>query len=186
MNYKRLSTSRGAWIAAAACWFLLGAAPFAQAQSTDEETEPPAAPTAAAADADSATEPGVDPAAAPEWHHRRPAPSGVDARLAQLSTDLHLDAGQQERIKPILVAQREEAQRLMRDATLKPADRQKRLLALGDRSSEQIRAQLTDAQREQYIKPRTVQSTANEPPRIRRGATKPPKAGTKPARTDKP
>lgn len=121
-------------------------------------TDPAAAVGASAAEA--GTEPGADAdgAASPPRHARPPA-TGVDAQLQRLASDLGLDSGQQERIRPVLMAHREELERLKRDAHLAPAERQRRILALGDRTADQIRAQLNDDQRARYIKPRAAAAT---------------------------
>jgi hypothetical protein len=88
------------------------------------------------------------------------AATGPDAQLRRLTVDLKLDAAQQAKIRPILVARSEQMQQLQQDRQLAPAERQKRALAIGDRSAEQIRAQLTEAQRAQYIQPRTAVAQA--------------------------
>ena len=121
--------------------------------SPADEVPPPA--TDAAAPAEASATPPAESEPPPVWNRPRPPLQGVDAQLHRLATDLRLDAGQQQKIRPILVAQRDEWQRLQRDPTLQAAERHTRILALGDRVAEQIRAQLTDEQRAQYIKPRT-------------------------------
>jgi hypothetical protein len=103
------------------------------------------------------------------WNRRRKAPTGADAQLQRLAADLKLDAAQQAKIRPILVARNEQMQRLQQDKLLTPAERRQRVLAIGDRSAEQIRAQLTDAQRAQYIRPRAATAVAQAGPALRRG-----------------
>ncbi len=85
--------------------------------------------------------------------------TGPTGTVQRLASDLGLDAGQQERIRPVLMAHRDELQRLKRDAHLAPAERQRRILALGDRTADQIRAQLNDDQRARYIQPRAAAAT---------------------------
>jgi len=171
------------WLRTAACLAVLGApslAALAQEPADDPETEQ-AAPLAVPS---GAAQSGSEPP--PAWNRRHQAPGGVDGQLRRLAADLNLDGGQQQQIRPILLAQREQMQRLQRDAGLAPAERQKRILALGDRSAEQIRAQLNDAQRAQYIKPRT-NSPASEPASpVRRGSAPPSTPGTKPGKEVKP
>ena len=110
------------------------------------------------AESGAAPQPQSEPPAV--WNHRRTGPTGVDGLLRRLAADLKLDAGQQAKIRPILVAQREQMQRLHLESQLAPAERQQRILALGDRSADQIRAQLNDVQRAQYIKPRAAPAPA--------------------------
>jgi hypothetical protein len=165
----------------AACVAVLGApslAALAQAPADPRETEQPASP----AEPSGAAQPDNEPP--PVWNHRHKAPSGVDGQLRRLAADLNLDAGQQQKIRPILLAQREQMQRLQRDSGLAAAERQKRILALGDRSAEQIRAQLTDAQRAQYIQPRTKSPAPASP--VRRGSTAASTPGTTPGKEVKP
>lgn len=162
------------WLRTAA-WVLVAGAvsPPALAQmpadsAAGEKMEAQSAP-------DSATPPGAashsEPAGPATWNKRRAAPTGVEAQLRRLAADLKLDAAQQAKIRPILVARSEEMQRLQHDTRLTPAERRQRALAIGDRSADQIRAQLTDAQRAQYIRPRTVTTVAQAGPAPKRGAT---------------
>lgn len=122
--------------------------------------------TAGAPDAASQSAPG-----APAQWNRRPRPaSGVDGQLRRLAADLKLDAAQQAKVRTILVARSEQMQALQHDTRLTPAERRQRVLAIGDSSAEQIRAQLTDAQRAQYIQPRAATALAQAGPAGRRGA----------------
>ena len=86
------------------------------------------------------------------------------------AADLKLDAAQQAKVRTILVARSEQMQALQHDTRLTPAERRQRVLAIGDSSAEQIRAQLTDAQRAQYIQPRAATAVAQAGPAGRRGA----------------
>ncbi|MBS0375936.1 MAG: hypothetical protein JSR73_15260 [Proteobacteria bacterium] len=132
------------------------------------------APSAAGATAEHEREaevPATAPVEAeppPEWNRPRPPLQGIDAQLHRLAVDLRLDEGQQQKIRPILVAQRDEAQRLQRDPQLKAPERHARLLALGDRTADQIRAQLTDEQRAQYVKPRSRSAVSGKAHAVRR------------------
>lgn len=166
------------WGAAACLMTLLAVAADVCAQTT--ETAPSAeAPRAAdastlvtepAAEADTPARPEAEGELAPEWNRPRPPLQGIDAQLHRLATDLRLDAAQQQKIRPILAAQRDEMQRLQRDPQLKSVERHSRILALGDQVAEQIRAQLTDEQRAQYIKPRARRVTTRPAPGARRPA----------------
>jgi hypothetical protein len=185
------------WLATAACVVAIAAATLtAEAQTPAEVQTPAEAPTppdtqetaqptsttepAAAAEPDAAAQPDSEPP--PAWNRPRAAPRGVDAQLTRLAADLGLDAGQQEKIRPILVAQRDEMQRLQHDPRLSPAERQQRILAVGDRTANQIRAQLTDAQRAQYIKPRAATVVAQSASPARRSPAPTSTPGAEPAR----
>jgi hypothetical protein len=166
------------WAVAACVSAMLGVATHGRAQTPEAsapDEAPPPATEAAAAEAPAALPAEGEPP--PVWNRPRPPLQGIDAQLHRLATDLRLDAGQQQKIRPILVAQRDEWQRLQRDPTLKPVERHTRILALGDRVAEQIRAQLTDEQRAQYIKPRARSaeprhgSAARHPPAATSTAT---------------
>ena len=139
-----------------------------------------AAEPAAAADPNAAVEPEAEPPGV--WNRRRAAPTGVDAQLRRLAANLRLDAGQQEKIRPILLAHRDQVERLLHDTQLAPAERQKRVLALGDRSADQIRAQLTDDQRAQYIQPRAAPVVAQAASAAKRGTAAAAAPGTKPVK----
>jgi Spy/CpxP family protein refolding chaperone len=183
------------WLCTMACVAALGAPslPVLAQTSTDaRETEQPPSLAEPAAETEVATE--ADPKAAsptesepqPVWNRRRVAPGGVDGQLRRLADDLRLDAGQRQKIRPILLAQRDQMQRLQRDSALAPAERQKRILALGDRSAEQIRAQLTDEQRAQYIKPRPKTAVSPLTSPARRGSAGASTPGTQAGKEVKP
>jgi hypothetical protein len=176
------------WFRAAAWVVVAGAvSPSALAQvpagsTAGEKTEATSEPQrAAGADTASHSEPDVT---AP-WNRRRRAPTGVDGQLRRLAADLKLDAAQQAKVRPILVARSEQMQRLQHDKLMTPAERRQRVLAIGDSSAEQIRAQLTDAQRAQYIGPRAATAVAQAEPAVRRGGmaaapTPAPRKGARP------
>ena len=154
-----------AWLTASAAATLTA---LAQAPADTRAAEPPASTAEPAAEPNAASDSVSE--SAPAWNRRRAAPAGVDGQLRRLAADLGLDAGQQNKIRPVLVAHREQVQRLLRDTRLAPAERQKRMFALGDRSADQIRAQLTDAQRTQYIQPRVAAPLTQAASPARRGA----------------
>jgi hypothetical protein len=181
-----LRTGRLHWLWAAASLAATGAVTLTALAQAPAETTGQAGPPAAATEAADAIEPSAaaqsasEPAA--DWNHRRVAPGGVDGQLRRLAADLKLDASQQAKIRPILVAQREEMQRLQRDTQLAQAARQQRILALGDRTATQIRVQLTDAQRAQYIQPRTAVVVAQAGSSAARRPTAASTSGAVPAR----
>lgn len=145
------------WLRAAAWVVVIGAlSPSVLAQAAAEsaigenmqpasEPQGPAAPGAA---------PQSEPDAPVTSSRRRSTPTGVDAQVRRLTADLNLDPTQRAKIRPILVARSEDMQRLRQDTQLTPAQRRERTLAVGDRSADQIRAVLTDAQRAQFVQPR--------------------------------
>ena len=158
------------WLRAAAWVVAAGAVPpSALAQVSPDsaagETAQPASEPQQAAGTASQSEPD-GPA---QWNRRRTTPHGADAQLRRLAADLKLDAAQQAKVRTILVARNEQMQRLQHDTQLTPAERHQRVLAIGDQSAEQIRAQLTDAQRAQYIRPRAATPVAQAGAAGRRG-----------------
>ena len=168
------------WLRAAAWLVVAGAvspsvlaqapADSAAGEKTEAASEPP---TSAAPDTASPSEPSSGPAT---WNRRPKASTGVDAQLKRLAVDLKLDAAQQAKIRPILIARNEQMQRLQQETKLPPPERRQRALAVGDHSAEQIRAQLTEAQRAQYIGPRTTTVVAQAGPTMRRSGMAPPPA----------
>lgn len=166
------------WLRAAAWVVVAGAvSPSALAQVPTEDSTP-GEKTEAASEPQKAAGPATAAHSEPDGPsslNRRPkAPTGVDAQLKRLAADLKLDAAQQAKIRPILVARSEQMQRLQHDTQLPPAERRQRALAIGDRSAEQIRAQLTAAQRAQYIGPRGATAMAQAGPAVRRSGMAPP------------
>jgi hypothetical protein len=163
------------------CWFRTAAWVVVAGVVSPSALAQVPADSAAGENTEAASEPlraaGPDTAAHSEpdgpasWNRRPKAPTGVDAQMKRLAADLKLDAAQQAKIRPILVARSEQMQRLQHDTKLTPAERRQRVLAIGDRSAEQIRAQLTEAQRAQYIQPRVAVAEAQAGPAVRRGGT---------------
>lgn len=159
------------WFRAAAWVVVAGSVSPALAQapadSTAGEKKQASGEPQGTAGPDSASHSAPDVPA--HWNRRRSVPPGVDGQLRRLAADLKLDAAQQAKIRPILLARSEQMQRLQHDTHLTPAERRQRVLAIGDRSAEQIRAQLTDVQRAQYVQPRAATPVAQAGAAGRRG-----------------
>lgn len=125
----------------------LAAVDASAASSADEADQPEDAAPAAAADS------AVAPASA---SNRRPAlrVGTLDGRVQLLAKELGLSPAQQGQVKKVLLAQRQQVAALWSDSAVPAALRVSRTQAIGDRTADQIRALLTDVQREKYIKPR--------------------------------
>jgi hypothetical protein len=85
---------------------------------------------------------------------RHTVKSGLNQRMALLSKELNLDEAQQAAVRRLLLQQREQTIRVWNDETTPAAVRIKATQGLADRTAEQIRALLTDAQRSHYSQPR--------------------------------
>ena len=86
---------------------------------------------------------------------RLPAVSPLDRRIALLVRELDLDRTQQLKVKAVLEGQREQILRVWQDESLPGALRVARTQAISERTEDGIRALLTEAQRQKYMKPRT-------------------------------
>jgi hypothetical protein len=71
-----------------------------------------------------------------------------------LSRELTLDPGQQAAVRRLLLQQREQTLKVWSDETVPAAVRIKATQGVADRTAEQIRALLNDAQRSRYTQPR--------------------------------
>lgn len=87
---------------------------------------------------------------APAAHPRQ---SGLDARVELLARELDLDAGQQARVRAILVRQREDVRAAWSNEAVPAQLRVEATRAIGARTADSIREVLTDKQREKYLKP---------------------------------
>lgn len=79
----------------------------------------------------------------------------LDRRVALLARELDLDAAQKLKVRSLLEGQREQVVRVWQDESVPGAVRVARTQAISVRTEDGIRALLTDAQRQKYIKPRT-------------------------------
>ena len=78
----------------------------------------------------------------------------LDGRVQLLAKELDLSPTQQGQVKKVLMAQRQQVAALWNDTSVPAALRVSRTQTIGDRTADQIRALLNEAQREKYIKPR--------------------------------
>ena len=95
----------------------------------------------------------------------RPAhASNLEDRVKLLTTELNLDATQQEALRRILLEQRDRIQKVWNDAGSPPAVQVAATRGISERTGDQIRALLTEAQRKQYNqarKPREAKDKAD-------------------------
>lgn len=110
---------------------------------------------AAAAHTAVAADMSADRAVASSRATGSPAVSPLDRRIALLARELDLDAAQQLKVRALLEGQREQIVRVWQDESLPGALRVARTRAISERTEDGIRALLTDAQRQKYLKPRT-------------------------------
>ena len=101
------------------------------------------APAAQASVAPSKAE--AEPPGEPGIRHRPMSP--LDKRVALLTKELKLDAGQQAKVKKILQDQQMQVSRLWNDTSMAPALRVNATQTIGDRTADQIRALLNEEQR---------------------------------------
>ena len=78
----------------------------------------------------------------------------LDKRVQLLAAELNLDAPQQAAVRSLLLQQREQTLKVWNDQTVPAAVRIKSTQGVSDRTAEQIRALLNDAQRSRYTQPR--------------------------------
>jgi hypothetical protein len=119
----------------------VAAAPMGAAPAAQTADEAPAGAEAASA---ASQPPG----------RRRHAGSPLERRVALLAKELDLNPAQQTRVKALLESQRQEVARVWSDGSIPSAIRISRTQAIGDRTADQIRALLDEAQRKKYIQPR--------------------------------
>ena len=91
---------------------------------------------------------------------RRAVPS-LDRRLQALTRELGLDAGQQARVREILTAQREAVRRIWVDPAVPPVERAAATQAQTERTGDDIRAILNDAQKKIYNRARNDSQLSN-------------------------
>ncbi len=88
---------------------------------------------------------------------------GLEERVQLLAKELDLDARQQTSVKAILAAQRAEMLKAWSDPTVPAAMRVGTTQAISERTSERIRAVLTDSQRDKYHKLRPHETPVGAP-----------------------
>ena len=123
--------------------------------------EPAVAAEAPAADASATAEPATpgEVAATPARRRLDTRGATLDGRIRLLAKELDLSPAQQGQVKKVLLSQREQVVALWNDTSVPAALRVSRTQTIGDRTADQIRALLNDAQREKYIKPRVRDAT---------------------------
>jgi hypothetical protein len=108
---------------------------------------------AATADAESARPAGLA-APTPRLAARDRVATTIDGRVKLLSKELELDAGQQRELRAILERQRDAVKRVWGNGNLLPTERGAAVRAITDRTADQTRALLTEAQRKKYNPPK--------------------------------
>ena len=92
------------------------------------------------------------------------ATNPLDRRIELLARELDLDAAQKLKVRAVLEGQREQVVRVWQDESVPGALRVARTQAISERTEDGIRALLTDAQRQKYIKPRTDRAATGGSP----------------------
>ena len=82
------------------------------------------------------------------------AASALDRRIELLARELDLDAAQKLKVRALLEGQREQVVLAWQDESVPGALRVARTQAISERTEDGIRALLTDAQRQKYLKAR--------------------------------
>lgn len=96
-------------------------------------------------------------------------------QLAHLTKQLQLTADQQAKIGPLLQSRDQQIQALRADGSLSPSDRRAKMMTIVQDSTQQIGAQLTDAQRDQW---KAMREKAMERQQERRGQGVPSSSGS--------
>jgi hypothetical protein len=87
------------------------------------------------------------------------ATTPLDRRVELLARELDLDAAQKLKVKALLEGQREQVARTWQDESVPGALRVARTQAISEHTEDGIRALLTDAQRQKYLKARPDHAT---------------------------
>ena len=95
---------------------------------------------------------------------RAGATNPLDRRIELLARELDLDQAQQLKVRALLQGQREQIVRVWQDESVSGAVRVARTQAISEQTEDEIRALLTDAQRQKYFKPRTDRGAAGGTP----------------------
>jgi hypothetical protein len=90
--------------------------------------------------------------------------SALDRRVALLVRELDLDDSQRLKVRALLVGQREQVLRVWDDESLPSGLRVKQTQAISERTQDEIRALLTDEQKQKYSKPRPAGAAAGGSP----------------------
>ena len=122
---------------------------------------------AAAADVKSAR-PAAEVIPIPRLTARDRVAATIDDRVRLLSKELELDARQQRELRAILERQRDAVKRVWGNGDLLPTERGAAVRAITDRTADQTRELLTEAQRKKYNppKPAGASSPASSAPDV--------------------
>lgn len=138
---------------------LLGSAAFAQDQPA-AGSPPPASAQTPAQNTQAAPPPDAQAPPAPVVQDRgAPYPQRLARRLARR---LSLTPAQESQIEAILAARQQQAQSIRADATLTPKERRVSLRGIFQDSDRRIKATLTFAQRQQYMRWKQEQRARRE------------------------
>ncbi len=121
---------------------------------------------AAVATAQDAAAPAPTQPAAPVARHvvrHRSAALALDDRVQLMAKELDLDATQQAELKGILLNQRAQVLEVWNNSSVPAALRISATQAISEQTGDRIRAMLTDAQREKYIKSRPHDTPVGAP-----------------------
>ena len=88
--------------------------------------------------------------------------SGLDERIKLLARELDLDAKQQSDLKRVLEEQRERVVRAWADGSVPAGVRVQTTQKISERTSDQIRALLSEEQRKRYIQPKSREMEQNQ------------------------
>jgi len=102
-----------------------------------------------------AADPGSSPTTAKHYRGSRTADSrstALASRVRLMARELDLDSSQQQQLTAILIAQQGEVAKAWSDPSVPAALRINATQRISERTGDRIRAMLTDAQREKYIK----------------------------------
>ena len=119
--------------------------------------------TTCTADEVAATSGEAVPRNAGPLHSEQKSKPGLEERVQLLAKELDLDARQQTSVKAILAAQRAEMLKAWSDPTVPAAVRVGTTQAISERTSERIRAVLTESQRDKYLKSRLHETPVGAP-----------------------
>ena len=117
--------------------------------------------------------PLVPPAAAHEPATRRTSPpppvrDKLEQRLDALTKALALDSPQKAKLRQLLERQRAAVLRIWADSSLLPAERAPATKAVADRTADDIRAILSDEQKQKFNPPRPPPPPDSPPPDVSR------------------
>jgi hypothetical protein len=96
----------------------------------------------------------------PEARAAQQRASALDGRVAALARALNLSGEQQSQLRALLIAQREQVQRVWSDESMPPARRVHATQVIGEATADRIRAMLNEEQRQRYNPPKPAHDPA--------------------------